>query len=124
MSAWLVAWEILGSLAVGLVIGVLIAVFMRSVASSGSLFVLLVGFLVAEVGQRIHLDPLLIALAAGMLVRNRTQFGETAARGYRAASLPVYIGFFAVAGATIHLDALASVALPALIFVSVRPRGS
>jgi Kef-type K+ transport system membrane component KefB len=123
MSAWLVAWEILGSLAVGLVIGVLIAMFMRSVSSSGSLFVLLVGFLVAEVGQRIHLDPLLIALAAGMLVRNRTQFGERLHADIESASLPVYIGFFAVAGATIHLDALASVALPALIFVSVRTAG-
>jgi Kef-type K+ transport system membrane component KefB len=120
ISGFGVAWEILGSLAAGTAIGVLIATYLRSVQSSGHLFVLSVGFLVAEVGQRIHLDPLLIALAAGMLVRNKTIYGDRLHADIDAASTPVYIGFFAVAGATIHLDALASVALPASLLVITR----
>jgi Kef-type K+ transport system membrane component KefB len=123
MSGWLVLWEVAGSLIIGAGIGVLIATFLRSVESGGPLFVLTTGFLVAEVGQRIHLDPLLIALAAGMLVRNRTAHGDRLHAEIEAASTPVYIGFFAVAGATIHLDALAAVAIPASIFVLTRAAG-
>jgi Kef-type K+ transport system membrane component KefB len=120
MTALSVVWEILGSLAVGPAIGILIASFMRSVHSSGSLFMLLIGFLVAEVGQRIHLDPLLIALSAGMMVRNGTRFGDRLHADIEAASMPVYVGFFAVAGATIHLDALATVMFPASVLVITR----
>jgi Kef-type K+ transport system membrane component KefB len=123
MSGWLVVWEVVGSLVVGLAIGVLIAAFLRSITSGGPLFVLMTGFLMAEVGQRIHLDPLLIALAAGILVRNRTPYGDRLHAEIEAASTPVYVGFFAVAGATIHLDALARIALPASVFVVTRAAG-
>ena len=118
-----VAWEVLGSGIAGLLIGVLVATYLKNVQSSGGLFVVAVGFLVAEVGQRVHLDPLLIALAAGMLIRNATMYGDRLHAEIEAASLPVYIAFFAVAGATIHLHALALVGVPAAIFVLVRAGG-
>jgi Kef-type K+ transport system membrane component KefB len=118
-----VAWEVFGSGIAGLLIGVLIAVYLRAVQTSGALFVVTAGFLVAEVGQRIHLDPLLIALTAGILVRNGTRYGDLLHAEIESASLPVYISFFAVAGATIHLNALADVGIPAAIFVLVRGGG-
>lgn len=118
-----VAWEVLGSSTAGMLIGVLIATYLKRVQNSGALFVVTAGFLVAEVGQRIHLDPLLIALFAGMLIRNATTHGDRLHAEVESASLPVYIAFFAVTGATIHLDALAEVGLPAAIFVVVRAFG-
>ena len=116
-------WEVLGSAVIGVLIGVLVAAFLRSLADGGALFVVMVGFLVAEVGQRVHLDPLLVALAAGIFIRNATSHGDRLHHEIEAASLPVYISFFAVAGASIHLDALAVVGLPAAIFVMVRAAG-
>jgi Kef-type K+ transport system membrane component KefB len=123
LSPALLVWEILGSLGAGLLIGGLIAVFLRSVRTSGALFVVTVGFLVAEVGQRVHLDPLLIALAAGMLIRNATSHGDRLHADIEAASLPVYISFFAVAGATIQLDAFRSLGIPAAILAVIRAAG-
>lgn len=116
-------WEVLGSAVIGVLIGVLVASFLRSLSDGGALFVVMVGFLVAEVGQRVHLDPLLVALAAGIFIRNATSHGDRLHHEIEAASLPVYISFFAVAGASIHLDALAVVGLPAAIFVMVRAAG-
>jgi Kef-type K+ transport system membrane component KefB len=118
-----VAWEVFGSVGAGLLIGALVAVYLRRIQSSGALFIVTVGFLFAEVGQRVHLDPLLIALTAGILIRNATKHGDRLHADIEAASLPVYIAFFAVAGATIHLDALAIVGVPASIFVVIRAAG-
>lgn len=116
------AWEILGSGVVGLVVGGLIALYLRFV-KGGALFILAVAFLVAEVGRRVHFDPLLVALAAGMFIRNATDVAERLHHEIESASFPVYVAFFAVTGAGIHLDALLVVGLPAAIFVAVRGLG-
>ena len=113
-------WEIFGSAGAGLLIGMLLAVYLRRVEGGGALFVIITGFLVAEVGQRIHLDPLLVGLFAGIFVRNFSKFGDILHHKIEASSLPVYVSFFAVAGATIHLDVLALVGIPAALFVLVR----
>lgn len=116
-------WEVAGSMVLGVLIGVLVAAFLRSLSEGGALFVVMVGFLTAEVGQRVHLDPLLLALAAGVFIRNATSYGDRLHHEIESASLPVYISFFAVAGASIHLDALAIVGLPAVTLVVVRGLG-
>jgi Kef-type K+ transport system membrane component KefB len=122
MTGGMLVWEIFGSGAAGLLIGVLVAAFLRNV-EGGGLFVVAVGFLAAEVGQRIHLDPLLLALFAGLFIRNATIHGDRLHAEIEAASLPVYIAFFAVAGATINLAALAVVGIPAALFSVIRAAG-
>lgn len=123
VSGGTLAWEVFGSGAVGALIGIVIAAFLRWSRAGGALFVVTAGFLVAEVGQRIDLDPLLVALAAGMWIRNLTRHADRLHDAIEAASLPVYVAFFAVAGATIHLDALATVAIPAAVFIAIRAAG-
>ncbi|MFO0647920.1 MAG: cation:proton antiporter [Polyangiales bacterium] len=118
-----VAWEIFGSLGAGLLIGGVLALFLRKVRASASLFVLTVCFVVAEVGRRIHLDPLLVALSAGMLVRNATRHGDELHASIEAAALPVYVVFFAVAGAAIRLRVFGVVGGAALLFVLTRALG-
>ncbi len=117
------AWELLGSLVAGAIAGLLISVYLRKVQAGGALFVLTVAFVMAEVGTRIHFDPLLLALAAGMFIRNVSTTGDRLHHVIDAASLPVYVVFFAVAGATIHLDVLLVVGIPAALYVSVRAFG-
>ncbi len=117
------AWEILGSLGAGVAIGVLLAIYLRKVSSGAALFVVTTTFVMAEVGTRLHFDPLLIALAAGVFIRNLTSTGDKLHHEIEASSLPVYVVFFAVAGANIHLSVLAVVGIPAAIFVLVRGAG-
>jgi Kef-type K+ transport system membrane component KefB len=122
-TARMLAWEIVGSLVAGGVLGYLLALYLRKVQARADLFLLLLAFVIAEVGQRLHFDPLLVALAAGMFVRNATTVGAEVHRHIEAPALPVYILFFAAAGANLHLDVLYVVGAPAVLFVVVRGVG-
>jgi Kef-type K+ transport system membrane component KefB len=122
-TAGLLAWEVLGSVAIGAIVGVVVSVYLRFVKGSSALFVVAAAFLVAEVGERIELDPLLVALAAGVLIRNLTAHGMRLQEEIEASSLPVYVVFFAVTGATVHIHALMLVGLPAIILVCTRAAG-
>lgn len=121
MSA--LAWELLGSLVAGVLVGGILSTYLRKVEGGAALFVLAVCFIVAEVGRRVHFDPLLVALSAGIFIRNGSQVGDRLHREIEASALPVYVVFFAVAGATIHLDVLVVVGVPAALFVLVRALG-
>lgn len=118
-----VAWELFGSMGVGVIVGAILAAYLRLVKQGLDLFVLTSCLLVAEVGQRLHLDPLTVMLAAGMFVENVMRQGERLRHSFEAASLPVYILFFTVAGASIHLDAIPTFAIPAVALVLVRALG-
>lgn len=119
----MLAWEIVGSLVAGVLIGLILSIYLRKIRGGAPLFVVTVCFVVAEVGRRLHFDPLLVALAAGIFIRNATSAGSQLHREIEASALPVYVVFFAVAGATIHLDVLAVVGVPAALFVVVRAAG-
>jgi Kef-type K+ transport system membrane component KefB len=119
----MLAWELLGSIVAGLLIGALLTLYLKKIRGSAALFILLVCCIIAEVGRRLHFDPLLVALAAGMSIRNLTSVGDQLHQAIEASSLPVYVVFFGVAGASIHLDVLTRVGVPALIFVATRATG-
>ena len=121
--AALLAWRIAGSFVVGALVGVGLAAYLRKVARDASLFLLFAIVLVAEAGRRLQLDPLLIALAAGVLVRNATSVAPVLTRELQPSALPVSIVFFATAGATLHLEALRTVWFPAGVLVAVRAGG-
>jgi Kef-type K+ transport system membrane component KefB len=117
------AWEILGSLAAGTVVGGVLTVYLRKVEGGGALFLLAVAFVIAEVGARLGFDPTILALAAGATVRNVSNAAHKLHDQLRISAMPVYVIFFCVAGATVHLDALAVVWLPAVLIVAVRGAG-
>lgn len=123
-AAGRVSWELFGSLGIGAIIGILLGAWQRFVGDRGlDLFVLAVCFVSAEVGRRLHLDPLLLMLAAGMFVENVARTGQGLRHAFEDASLPVYILFFTVAGASIHLDLIPLVLLPAVVLILVRSFG-
>ncbi len=66
---------------------------------------------------------MLIALAAGVLIRNATPHGKRLQQEIEASSLPVYVVFFAVTGATIHIRELLVVGVPAVILILTRAAG-
>lgn len=117
------AWEILGSLVAGALVGLVLILYLRKVQGGTALFLLAITFVIAEVGGRLGFDPLLLALSAGALVRNASDTADALHEQLQISSLPVYVLFFCVAGASIHLEALPVVWLPAALIVFTRASG-
>lgn len=116
-----VSWELGGSIAVGLIVGRTIALFLRHVSSGVGLFTLLVCLVISQVAAPLHLDALVVMLAAGMLVQNAApEEVHKLLDNFEAASLPVYLVFFAMAGAKVELAALATLAIPVSVVTVVR----
>lgn len=116
-----VSWALFGSVAFGIAIGMLIGVFLRSVKSGASLFAVLICVVVAEVGTRVQLDPLIVMLAAGIYLRNFSRADATQLLdNFAAAQLPVFLVFFALAGTKLHIYELWAAIVPVLIVAGTR----
>ncbi len=97
---------ILGSLALGLVLGWMVTQYLRRVREYLILFVLGVAFLAQYLGETFHLEAILIAMAAGFFVQNFSRQGRILLRALEANALPIYAVFFAVAGADLNITVL------------------
>ncbi|HEX5062262.1 MAG TPA: cation:proton antiporter [Kofleriaceae bacterium] len=116
-----VAWELLGSMVFGLLLGALIGQFLLSVKKGASMFTLLVNVVVAEIGARVHLDPLIVMLTAGIWLRNWSRADSTKMmHEFQAAQLPVFLVFFALAGSKLDINVLFTSLLPVAIIAAVR----
>ncbi len=116
-----ISWEVFGSIGIGLIVGLAIAQFILRVGAGVGLFAVMVCFVVAEIGIALHLDPLVIMLTAGIYLQNFSRADvHKLMDGFEAASLPVYLVFFALAGAKVNIGALATLALPVAVVVLAR----
>jgi Kef-type K+ transport system membrane component KefB len=116
-----VSWELVGSIGFGIAIGVLIGAFLRSVARGAALFALLICVVVAEIGSRVHLDPLIVTLAAGIWLENFSRADAGALlRGFESAQLPVFLVWFALSGTRLDLAQLWQAGIPILILAAAR----
>jgi Kef-type K+ transport system membrane component KefB len=120
-TAGAVIWELFGSIAFGVAIGLVIGQFLISVKQGASLFALLICVVVAEIGSRVHLDPLIVMLAAGVWLNNfsRADAGDLM-HGFASAQLPVFLVFFALAGSKLDIRALWSSLLIVLAVAGTR----
>jgi Kef-type K+ transport system membrane component KefB len=120
-TALAVSWELLGSLVFGVLLGALIGQFLLSVKRGAALFALTICVVVAEIGTRVHLDPLVVMLAAGLWLENFSRADASdLLHGFESAQLPVFLVFFAVAGTKLDLAQLAAIVIPVLVIVATR----
>jgi Kef-type K+ transport system membrane component KefB len=116
-----VGWELLGSMVFGLLIGILMGQFLRHVKKGAELFALMVCVVVAEIGARVELDPLIVLLTAGIWLRNFSKAdSHEMFRNFESAQLPVFLVFFGLAGAKLDIFTLWSYLLPVGIIAAVR----
>jgi Kef-type K+ transport system membrane component KefB len=116
-----IVWELLGSIAFGVAVGMLIGQFLRSVKKGATLFALLVCVVVAEIGARVHLDPLVVMLAAGIWLQNFARCdASTLLHGFESAQLPVFLVWFALSGTKLDVVSLGRTLGPVLILAVVR----
>lgn len=106
------SWDIFGSLAFGAICGALFAFYLQIVGREVTLVLLALCVLLSAAGTAFHFEPLLAALAAGLVVENiAPPKGDALKHSVESGALPVLIVFFAAAGASLQLDALASIGL-------------
>ena len=103
--------HIFGSIAVGTILGAVLAVYARRVRVRSGMFTVAVLFVAAEAGAALHLNPLLVGLAAGLFLENVSPVGgEALSHAAEPVALPTFAIFFAVIGAEVHLTAFLHVA--------------
>jgi Kef-type K+ transport system membrane component KefB len=115
------SWEICGSVAFGALVGATFALYVRFIGREVTVVLLAVCAVLSEVAVRAHVEPLLAALAAGLVVENiAADFGDKLRNAVERGALPVLVVFFAAAGASLQLDALATLGILALAISAVR----
>jgi Kef-type K+ transport system membrane component KefB len=94
--------ELLGSVALGTTLGIILAAYTRFVKVQLLLVFLALGFGMSELVAYIRFDSLLAFMVAGFVVQNLSRQGEAFVHALEATGSIVYVIFFATAGA--HLD--------------------
>ena len=115
------AWEIGGAVAFGVLIGVLFALYLRYIGREITLVLLAVCAVLSQVGTTQQLQPLLAALAAGVVIENlAVAQGDTLRAAVRRGAPPVLVVFFVAVGASLRLDAVAAIGISAVALSAVR----
>jgi Kef-type K+ transport system membrane component KefB len=122
VSAVLTALAGIGaSIAAGLVLGWVVSRYLQAVRRDTALFLVVLAVVTAEAAHLLHLEALLIALAAGFYLENFSPVeGERLRAELRRGARPVYAVFFALAGASVELKALNDMFLWVVLLVVVR----
>lgn len=124
-----VAGQLIGSIVIGAVIGVAMAWYVEKVQAHLVIFVVGCCMFIALLGEQHfsiggfegHLEPLLMALSAGLLMQNLwPRHSEPLFHTIEAMSLPVYALFFALAGAKVDLAVFATLWYVSVAMVLVR----
>ena len=120
-SFLLVAWEILGSIVVGAALGGIVALYLKFVQRELFLFALVATMFGAELARLLHVETLLTLLVAGFVAENATDHeGKELRHAMERAAAPVFVVFFALAGAKLGLDEIVTMLPIAIPVVLVR----
>jgi len=95
--------ELGGSLLAGLILGGLLVAYIRFVHAEMLLFVAAMILVVSELSLVLHLELLLVFIAAGFVVRNFSKYEHELMRPVSLVALPVFVVFFTNAGASIDI---------------------
>jgi trehalose 6-phosphate synthase len=115
------AWEIGGAAAFGSLVGALFALYLRYVARENTLVLIAVGVLLSQVGAAQQFEPLIAAMAAGLVIENlAVAQGDALKVALQRGALPVLVVFFVAVGTSLRLDALATMGAVALGLVVLR----
>jgi len=95
--------EIGFSLIAGVLVGLLIFFYIRFIKVQVSSFLLGLFLLVIELSQMLHMELILIFMMAGFIVQNFSSEGDKLIKAMEESSLPIYVIFFALAGASLKI---------------------
>ena len=115
----MLVWEILGAILIGAALGGLVALYLRWQTGELFIFAIAVALFGTELAKAAHVETLLMLLTAGFVMENVSGGrGEVLRHAMERSAAPVFVVFFALAGAKIvpgEVLALAGVAVPVVL---------
>jgi len=116
--------QVAGSIAAGAALGYAVARFLGVIERHTALLLVVLAFFTAELARLAGLETMLIAVAAGFYLENFAPVQAQRLRGeLKQGALPVYVVFFALAGAGLQVESLAELWPWVLLLVAVRALG-
>lgn len=108
--------EVGGAIAVGAVLGWVFSLYLQGGDGRPRppFATFLFAYLLVVVANRLHIELLLTGVAAGFVIENLSPAGDRMIRGIEKVSVVIFAFFFAVAGASLDLGAVARFWVPAL----------
>ena len=118
-------WQLVGSAALGYLVGLLLAAWAAQVVESGEVLILLIGCVLLTVGVAtlVDLSPLVASLAVGATMANLSAKSRALFDALSRTDPPLYVIFFVLAGADLNLSLLKSLGALGLVYVLCRAAG-
>lgn len=125
LTAWPLLWQMVGSLALGYLIGLLLASWASQVHEHGEVLILLTGCVLLAVGvsNTLGLSPLVASLGVGATMVNLSGRSRALFAVLSKTDPPMYAIFFVVAGADLNLALLPSLGMLGVIYAAGRAAG-
>jgi trehalose-6-phosphate synthase/Kef-type K+ transport system membrane component KefB len=115
------AWEVGGAVAFGALVGALFALYVRYVGRGVTFVLIVMCALLSQVGTTQQFEPLLAAVTAGLVIENlAVAQGEALKAAVQRGAPPILVIFFVAVGASLQLQALATLGLVALLVAAAR----
>lgn len=118
-------WQMLGSAALGYLIGILLASWAAHVHEHGEILILLAGSVLLSVGtsEILGLSPLVASLSLGATMVNLSSRSRRLFEVLSQTDPPLYAIFFVIAGADLNLALLPSLGILGIIYAAGRAAG-
>lgn len=118
-SVGLIALELIGSLAIGVVVGGIVVLYMRHINVETPIFVFILAFLISQL-RFIHIDPLIVSIITGFFIQNFTFAGEEFQKVLYNIAPGIYLLFFTLADASMDIHIVINLLPITLLLVGVK----
>ncbi|HQZ38636.1 MAG TPA: cation:proton antiporter [Vicinamibacterales bacterium] len=124
-SAYWFLWQLIGSAALGYLVGLLLAGWASHVTEGGEMLILLAGSILLCVGasRALNLSPLITSLAVGATMVNLTHRSRHLFETLSKTDPPFYAMFFVIAGAELDVSRIPAMGMLGLVYVLGRSGG-
>lgn len=124
-SIYPLVWQMVGSVALGFLVGLLLAAWAPRVIEHGELLILLIGCVLLCVGTALllELSTLIASMAVGATMVNLSAQTKRMFRALSRTDPPFYAIFFVIAGADLNLGLLKTIGLLGVVYVIARGSG-
>ncbi|MDX1566877.1 MAG: cation:proton antiporter [Longimicrobiales bacterium] len=113
--------EVGGAVVVGAFLGWVFSLYLQSgEGDRPPLATFLFAYVIVVVANRLHIELLLSAVAAGFVIENLSPAGDRMIRGVERVSVVLFAFFFTLAGSSLDLQAVRTVWLGAILVFTVR----
>ena len=124
-TLYLILWQLLGSAALGYLVGLLLSAWATRVVEHGETLILLIGCLLLCAGLSIvlNLSTLVVSITLGATVANLSANTGRLAQVQSRTDPPFYAVFFVIAGAHLQLGLLKSLGVVGIAYILARAIG-